>query len=247
MDKIAVLIIEDTPEESDALIEILTAHQFEIAGVARTHQDALKLFYSQRVDILIIDVFLHGAPDGIMFAETITTIPDAAKPFVFLTSSTDRQIFERAKLTRPYSFLLKPFNPLEVIYALEMALEKFYDQHEPDEEDEKTIVGKDSLFIRKNDSLKKVALQSILYIEVEERYCTIYTETEKFVIMISLKRITEQLDPKRFCRTHRKYIVNIDKIVEIQPGDNLIILEGRHLVPMSDTYRDFMTRFRTLK
>jgi FixJ family two-component response regulator len=49
---------------------------------------------------------------------------------VFLTSSNDRQIFERAKLTRPFSFLMKPFNELEILYAIEMAVEKFHNQND---------------------------------------------------------------------------------------------------------------------
>ena len=39
------------------------------------------------------------------------------------------QDFERAKLTKPFSFLLKPFNELEILYAIEMAIEKFYEQN----------------------------------------------------------------------------------------------------------------------
>jgi DNA-binding NarL/FixJ family response regulator len=62
------------------------------------------LFYANKVDVVIIDIFLNGSPDGIAFAETINVVPNASKPFVFLTSSNDRQIFERAKLTRPFSF-----------------------------------------------------------------------------------------------------------------------------------------------
>ena len=125
MDNINVLIIEDTPEQSDALSKVLLANKYNIVGVARSYTEALKLFYAQTIDIIVIDVFLDGKPDGITFAETINIIPNASKPFVFLTSSQDRQIFERAKLTKPFSFLMKPFNQLEILYALEMAVEKF--------------------------------------------------------------------------------------------------------------------------
>ena len=127
MEKINVLLIEDTAEESDMLLEVLEK-EYAIVGVARTYAEALDLFYKNPVDIVIIDVFLNGQPDGITFAETINAVPNSLKPFVFLTSSKDRQIFERAKLTRPFSFLMKPFNELEILYALEMAVEKFYDQ-----------------------------------------------------------------------------------------------------------------------
>ena len=150
MDNINVLIIEDTPEQSDALSKVLLANKYNIVGIARSYTEALKLFYEQTIDIIVIDVFLDGKPDGITFAETINIIPNASKPFVFLTSSQDRQIFERAKLTKPFSFLMKPFNELEILYALEMAVEKFYEQINVFfSEDQNTVIGNDFLFIKK--------------------------------------------------------------------------------------------------
>ena len=247
MDNINILIIEDTPEQSDALIKVLLENNYTVVGVARNFTDALKLFYANTVDIIIIDIFLDGKPDGITFAESINIIPNASKPFVFLTSSQDRQIFERAKLTKPFSFLMKPFNELEILYAIEMAVEKFYEQTNVFlTEEQDTVISNDFLFIKKKNSLKKVALQDILYIEVEERYCNIITEKEKFVILISLTKISALLDPSKFIRTHRNTIVNSDKIEEIILADNLIILQGNHKINLSDTYKDFIKKMNIL-
>lgn len=247
MDNINVLIIEDTPEQSDALVKVLLENNYNIAGVAVNFTDALKLFYETVVDVIIIDVFLDGKPEGITFAESINIIPQASKPFVFLTSSQDRQIFERAKLTRPFSFLMKPFNELEILYAIEMAVEKFYEQTNVFlSEEQNTVISNDSLFIKKKNSLKKVALEDILYIEVEERYCNIITEKEKFVILISLTKISELLDKNKFIKTHRNTIVNSAKIEEIFLTDNLIILKGNHRINLSDTYKDFIKNMNIL-
>ncbi|HRB70972.1 MAG TPA: response regulator transcription factor [Flavobacterium sp.] len=248
MNNVSVLIIEDTPAESEALVQVLTENNYTIAGVARTFSDALALFYQQTVDIVIIDVFLNGNPDGIAFAETINIMPDAARPFVFLTSSNDRQIFDRAKLTKPFSFLLKPFNELEILYALEIAIEKFYGQTNVFlSDDQDTVVSTDSLFIKKKNTLKKVRMDDIIYIEVEERYCNIITEHEKFVIMISLTKLSELLESSKFVRTHRNYIVNTSKIEEIILPENLLILQGNHKVTLSDKHRDFLKKFNILK
>ena len=248
MDNINVLILEDSPSESDALIKVLEANNYNIVGLATNHKDALTLFYNNKVDIVIIDIFLNGSPDGIAFAETINVVPNASKPFVFLTSSTDRQIFERAKLTKPFSYLMKPFNELELLYALELAVEKFYAQNDVflgDEEN--TIISEEYLFIKKGKSLKKVLIADIIYIEVEEKYCNIITEKEKFVILISLTKILELFDETIFYRTHRNYIVNTKKITEIVPSDNLIILIGGHKVTLSEKYKDIIKKVRTLK
>ena len=247
MDKINILIIEDTPEQSDALSKVLLAHNYNIVGIARNFEDALKLFYANTVDIIVIDVFLDGNPDGIRFAETINIVPNGARPFVFLTSSQDRQIFERAKLTKPFSFLMKPFNELEILYALEMAFEKFYEQTNVFMgDDEDTVISTDYLFIKKKNALKKVALKEILFIEVEDRYCNIITEKEKYVIMISLTKISELLNPSKFIRSHRNYIVNADFIEEIILADNLILLKGNHHIKLSDTYKDFIKKINIL-
>ncbi len=247
MENINVLIIEDTPEESKALIKVLTENNFTIVGVATKYADALAMYYAHKIDIVIIDIFLNGQPEGINFAETINIVPENTKPFVFLTSSQDRQIFERAKLTRPFSFLMKPFNTLEILYAIEMAIEKYYDQKNVFlSEEEDTVISNEYLFIKKKNSLKKVWIQDIIYIEVEERYCNIITESEKFVSMISLTKISELLDKNKFVRTHRNYIANIEKIEEIVLQDNLIILKGKHHITLSDKYRDFIKKINIL-
>jgi two-component system LytT family response regulator len=249
MDKVNVMIIEDMVGESDGLSKVLLANNYNLVGVARTLNEALKLFYANKVDVVIIDIFLNGKPEGITFAETMNVIPNGSKPFVFLTSSNDRQIFEKAKLTRPFSFLMKPFNELEILYAIEMAVEKFHNQNDvflgDDEQD--TVISDEYMFIKKGKSLKKVLIADIVYIEVEERYCNIITAYEKFVILISLIKILELLDASKFCRTHRNYIVNSEKIVEIIPADNLVLLSGNHKAILSDKYKKFVNKFRVLK
>ncbi|MDO5969865.1 response regulator transcription factor [Flavivirga aquimarina] len=248
MDNVNVLVVEDTPTDSDALGELLLTNEYNLVGVASTYAEALSLFYKNKVDIVIIDVFLNGNAEGITFAETISVVPNKSKPFVFLTNSQDRQIFERAKLTHPFSFLLKPFNELEILYAIEMAVEKFNNQTDVFlSEEQDTVITNEYLFVKKGRALKKVLISEIVYIEVEERYCNIITEKEKFVILISLTKILKTLDTTKFCRTHRNYIVNIEKIVEIIPADNLIILTGNRKAILSDKYKDFIKKIQVLR
>jgi two-component system LytT family response regulator len=248
MTSINILIIEDSKTESEALIQVLEANHYSIIGVATNYREALSIFYQNKVDMVIIDVFLNGQPEGITFAETISITPAVLKPFVFLTSSKDRQIFERAKLTKPFSFLLKPYNELEVLYAIEMAIEKFYDQINVfQSNDRDTVITSDYLFIKKKNALKKIAFEDIIYIEVEERYCNIITLTEKFLVTISLTKIMEVLNNNKFVRSHRNYIVNLDKITEILIADNLIITQGNYKINLSEKYKDFIHKFQVLK
>ncbi|AUP80208.1 LytR/AlgR family response regulator transcription factor [Flavivirga eckloniae] len=248
MDKVNVLVIEDTLADSDALAKVLLANDYNLVGVATTYNEALTLFYENKVDIVIIDVFLNGNAEGIAFAETISIVPDKSIPFIFLTSSCDREIFDRAKLTQPFGFLLKPFNELEILYAIEMAIEKFNNQTDVFLSEERdTVITNEYLFVKKGKALKKVLIDDIVYIEVEERYCNIITEKERFVILISLTKILKTLDATKFCRTHRNHIINIEKIVEIIPTDNLIVLSGNHKAILSDKYKDLIKKIRVLK
>jgi len=248
MNKMNILVIEDSKEISDKLVALLEANQYNVVAVAATHKDALAAMYASHVDLIIIDVFLGDQPDGILFAETISTIPEALKPFIFLTSSHDRRIFERAKLTRPFGFLLKPFNELEVLYAIEMALEKFYDQSMALTGETKNVVfGDDYLFIKKNRALKKVRIAEILYIDVDKRYCNIHTENERFVVQLSLVKAAEMFEAYQFVRTHRNYLVNSKWIEEIIPQEDAIILSGKREVPLSENYKKIIKNLNLLR
>jgi DNA-binding LytR/AlgR family response regulator len=103
------------------------------------------------------------------------------------------------------------------------------------------------LFIKKGKALKKVLIEDIVYIEVEKKYCNIITENEKFVTLISLTKILEFLDASKFCRTHRNYIVNTEKVVEIIPVDNLVVLTGNHKATLSVKYKGLMEQIRVLR
>jgi len=237
-----ILIIEDDPADSEALVSVLLANNFSVVGVSDNIIDGQKILYQNSVDVIITDVFLNGRPDGIKLAETVNSLPSLSKPFLFLTNFRDRQIFKRAHLILPFSFLLKPFNELAVLYAIEVTVEKFYAQR-----NEFTNPRRDYFFIKKKESFKKIKITDILFIEVESRYCNIVTENEKFLIQISLSKILELLDIKQFRQTHRNYVANIEKIQEIVPGDNLIILYGNHQVPLSDKYKGFINQYNILK
>lgn len=248
MEHLNILIIEDNLELLEELIAMLEEYNYNVIAVASNYKDALTKYYQYNIDLVIIDIFLGENPEGITFAETISTVPNALKPFLFLTSSKDREIFERAKLTNPFRYLLKPFNELELLYAIEMAIEKFYGQLNVfASREEDTVIAREYLFIKKKNVLKKVSLSSIIYIEVENRYCNIITEQEKFVIQIALSKINQYLPLEVFQQVHRKYIVNTEMIEEITLSKNSLLLKNDHLILFSDKYKDLIKSFSILK
>ena len=90
-------------------------------------------------------------------------------------------------------------------------------------------------------------MKEIVYVEVEERYCNIITDEDKFIIQISLTKILKILENFQFTRTHRNYIINTEKINEIVLSDNLVLLKGNHKIVLSDKYKDFINQFHILK
>lgn len=72
------------------------------------------------------------------------------------------------------------------------------------------------------------------------------TEKEKFVILISLTKISTLLNANKFIRTHRNIMVNANKIEEIILADNLVVLKGGHKVNLSNTYKNFIKKMNIL-
>jgi DNA-binding LytR/AlgR family response regulator len=252
MEHLNILIIEDHLDQAQLYKEILESNGFRIVDMVTNYKDAMRYVMNEDslpIDLFIIDIQLKGGNlEGINIAEAIDAMPGRQKPFIFVTSLTGKNIFERAKLTKPFAYLVKPVNELELLYAVEQAIERFYQQPNAlSTEDENAVISEEYMFIKKSKSLKKVKISDIIFIEVEEKYCNIITANEKFVILISLVKILELLNSEKFCRTHRNFIVNTDKITEIIPKDNLILLEGKHKATLSDKYKDLIKKIRTLR
>ncbi len=118
----SVLIVED---ENIVALDLKTRLQtlgYEIAGVVPSGEEAVRIAEHQRPDILLMDIRLKGRLDGIETAERITRELDI--PVVYLTAYADEQTLERAKLTEPYGYILKPFDERELQTTLSMALYK---------------------------------------------------------------------------------------------------------------------------
>ena len=175
MEHLNILIVEDEFDQAQRYKDILEFSGFNVVDIITNYRDAMAFIlndpeYEQTVDLLILDILLDGRPEGLNIAEAIDAMPNKQKPFIFVTNSTERDIFERAKLTKSYAYLVKPVNELELVYSIEQAIERFYEQPNAlSTEDENAVISNEYLFIKKGNSLKKVHITDIVYIEVEEK------------------------------------------------------------------------------
>jgi DNA-binding NarL/FixJ family response regulator len=120
MSAIKVLIVEDEPLIARNIAMYLRNNDFEVSGIAHDHSDALYQLKWNSPDFAILDINLESDQDGIYVAEQINS--QYFIPFIFLSSYSDRESLEKAKKTKPYGYLVKPFNEKTLYTTIEIAM-----------------------------------------------------------------------------------------------------------------------------
>jgi signal transduction histidine kinase len=117
-----VLLVEDEPIVAHHLQSQLTSLGYDVAAVASDGVEALGLIEEKRPALVLMDIGIEGELDGI---ETASRIPaEYHIPVIYLTAFSEEATLERARATRPYGFLLKPFADQELHATIQMALER---------------------------------------------------------------------------------------------------------------------------
>ncbi len=114
-----ILIVEDEAIVAMDLRLHLQALGYDAVGVAASPEQALELAARTRPDLALMDVSLEGGSDGISAAQEVQAL---GVPVVFLTAYADEGTLERAKRSRPYGYLVKPFDERALHSTIEMAL-----------------------------------------------------------------------------------------------------------------------------
>ncbi len=117
-----ILITEDERIVAEDLRLTLIQLGYDVVGSVATGEEAVERAKELVPDIILMDIFLAGEMDGIAAAETIRSTSDI--PVVYLTAFADPQIMEKAKITQPYGYILKPYQERELHTIIEIALYK---------------------------------------------------------------------------------------------------------------------------
>ncbi|HLH43013.1 MAG TPA: response regulator [Bryobacteraceae bacterium] len=117
-----ILIVEDDGIVAEDISESLRRLGYEHTAVAHAAEAALCAALDMKPDLVLMDVKLKGGLDGIQTAERIRK--RLRVPIVYLTANADPETLQRAKLTEPFGYLLKPYNAQELQSTIEMALFK---------------------------------------------------------------------------------------------------------------------------
>ena len=117
-----VLIVDDEIIIARDLEARLSRLGYEVVGIASTGSEAIALAEKLRPSLVLMDIVLKGALDGI---EAATEIRHRWHlPVIYITAYADRGTLERAKVTEPFAYIVKPFSERELHANLEMALYK---------------------------------------------------------------------------------------------------------------------------
>jgi len=122
MSDTSILIVEDEAIIAADLAGKLRRLGYTVVGSTAAGKEALTLTAERHPSLVLMDIRLAGEMDGIEAAERIRRQYDV--PVVYLTAHSDRATIQRAKLTEPFGFILKPFEERELESHIEMALYK---------------------------------------------------------------------------------------------------------------------------
>src|ERR1700733_4741535 len=116
-------IVEDEMLIAERIKTILDSLGYEVAGPCGTYTDALQMLGNEKPDLVLLDIRLSGAKDGIDVATEIREKFDI--PFIFLTANSDAATLERAKKVNPPAYLVKPFTKDDLFTSIEIAFHNY--------------------------------------------------------------------------------------------------------------------------
>lgn len=120
MNKARILVVEDEAIIAMELESSLQRLGYEVTSIVDTSDDATKKAELDKPDLILMDIRIKGEIDGIDTAEIIRN--KLGIPVIFSTAYLDHERIERAKITMPFGYVLKPIQERDLRVTIEMAL-----------------------------------------------------------------------------------------------------------------------------
>ncbi len=232
MSTLKIYIVEDESLYANQLEMIVDELGYELAGMSENSDQAKLEIEKLNPDLILMDIKINGSMNGIDLASSLSN----SIPIIFITSFDDQATFDRAKSTKPYAYLTKPFEASNLQRTIELSISNTSNLNESSWNQD--LVFDNSIFIKNRNKLEKVSIDTITYLEVEDRYSTVFTENgKKYVLRMSLGDVEQHLPKEWFMRIHRKYTVNLKKIISIDSQDNMIQI-GEIELPISRSHKE---------
>jgi two-component system LytT family response regulator len=217
------IIIDDDKLSQNAIGHLAGQLPFlNVTGMYGSALEATAALNSGDTDLMFLDIEL---PDitGLEFIRSLSDPPLT----ILITSKKEYALeaFEHSVV----DYLVKPVSIERFLKAVTKA-RTIYDASGKNGEN-----SKDQLFIKINGMIARIETKNILWIEALGDYITIHTPDKKYTVHSTLKAVEARLDPERFLRVHRSYIISVDTISSI---DDSMISINKQLIPIGAVYRE---------
>ena len=225
---IRCLAIDDEPLALGQLVAYINKVPFlELAAQCQSALEARNFLENDTVDAIFCDI---NMPDlnGMDFVKSL-----AVPPLIVFTTAYSEYAVEGFKINA-VDYLLKPFG----LQDLQRAANRIKDRLTESVAAAKPATDStDSLFLKTDYRIVKVNIPDIRYVEAMSEYLKVWIEGEAkpIITLLSMKKMQEHL-PNYFMRIHRSYIINLNKIQEV--NKNRVIMDSDTYLPIGDLYKD---------
>ena len=234
---IKCIAIDDEPLALQQLVAYISKIPFlSIVGQCQSAIEAKQIMQSDVVDAIFCDI---NMPDlnGMDFVKSL-----ASPPIIVFTTAYSEYAVEGYKVDA-VDYLLKPFG-LDEFQRAANKVKRVYEQINDNDSTSNQSVSEDAstLFLKTEHRIVKVDISDILYVEGMSEYMKIHllSQPKPLVVLLSMKKLEERL-PVNFMRIHRSYIINLDKIVEV--NKNRVIMNQDVYLPIGDLYKETFNNY----
>lgn len=233
---IRTIAIDDEPLALQQLANYIENTPFlQLVGKCQSAVEAKEIMEKEEVDAIFCDIIM---PD-INGMDFIKSLPVA--PIVVFTTASSEYAIDGFKVDAA-DYLLKPFGMDEFRRAALRVKQRYEMAAIPKA---KITDEDDTVFIKTDKKIMKIAFSDIRYIESMSEYQKFYIEGKKpITVLLALKKIEECM-PAYFMRIHRSYIINLKKIQEV--NKNRVIMDEETYLPIGDNYKDAFVEYVTTR
>ena len=242
--RIKALIVDDEPLARDRIREMLKEHpEIEVIGEARNGQEAIDAIASQNPDLVFLDVQMPDL-DGFSVLQNL----DVQKiPLIIFVTAYDQHAL-RAFDVHAVDYLTKPFDRKRFAQAIDHAKVYMKGTKEPDTARILSMLQEiragerylERFAVKNGETVFFVRAEDVDAIEAQGNYVRLSLAGSSHLLRDTLNNVESQINPRMFVRIHRRTIVNIDRVKEVQTwarGEYRVVLfTGAHYT-LSRGYR----------
>lgn len=204
------IIVEDEyPAREELRYFIENFSSIEILKEFDDSLKALKFLEKNKVDLIFLDINIPNL-DGMSLGKIINRFEN--KPMIVFITAYKEYALDAFEI-QAFDYILKPYSEERIINTLKRI-------EEQNKEKEKVDIIKDKITLWKNGKMIVINVKDIYYCETKERDTIVYTKNGEYIATMSISSFYKELPKEMFFRSHRSYIINIDKIEEIIPWFN---------------------------